>query len=85
MTALAWPLVVLVLGVLAFRAFSVWMRERRAEVQSLLNTHRSEVGALRQRVASVEACWEQHSGQAKRLQALEDWRLALRNRNGGRD
>lgn len=71
---LAWPLVVLVLGLGALRLASRSVR--------LSETHRKE----RQKWAQwTETLKEDVAHAEGRIEALEHWRVTLRNRNGGRD
>lgn len=85
MTALAWPAVALVLGLVALRiAWEVAISQRRTirDVSASVAVERSRLDLVagivdtdRTRVETLEA----------RIAELEDWRRVLRNRNGGRD
>jgi hypothetical protein len=73
-TALAWPLVVLVLGIGALRLASRSVR--------LSEQHRRE---RRQWARETETLREAVESVAGRAKALEEWRIVLKNRNNGRD
>ena len=85
MTALAWPVVALVIGLCAARIAweAVAMQRRRvAEVAEALGramAHRDELAGI------VEAERDLLRSQVVRIAELEQWRVTLRNRNGGRD
>lgn len=71
---LAWPLVVLVLGLGALRLASRSVR--------LSEQHRRE---RRQWARETETLREAVASVAGRVEPLEHWRVTLRNRNNGRD
>lgn len=83
--ALAWPVVALVLGLVALRiAWEVAISQRRTirDVSASVAIERSRMDLVDDVVSEDRARVEKLEA---RIAELEDWRRVLRNRNGGRD
>lgn len=78
MTALAWPVVVLVLGLCAARICWVLVDRHRQSIDEV-------AGALDKLAAIVDIEIGHRVEHHGRLESLEETRRLHRNRNGGRD
>ena len=85
MTALAWPLVVLVLGLVALRiAWEVAISQRRTirDVSASVAVERARLDLV---AGVVDSGRDRDAELEARIADLEQTRRTLRNRNGGRD
>lgn len=85
MTALAWPLVVLVLGLCAARiAWEVAISQRHtlSDVSEAMAAERARLDSL---AGVVDTERDRRTQQEARIADLEQTRRTLRNRNGGKD
>jgi len=84
-TALAWPLVVLVLGLVALRiAWEVAISQRRTirDVSASVAVERARLDLV---AGVVDSGRDRDAELEARIADLEQTRRTLRNRNGGRD